>query len=225
MPALPDRPCMRQLRRQAKDLLKALRVDAPGARLRIEASWADSRGSPPTQFRLTDAQRVIAREVGFESWSRLKQHVDGLRADDGPAIGGDQDGMDRMSEHEFAADEGWQWHIAPAKCDGGLAVVIASDGVVAHVMPGEFPVSSSGSSAPPVAVYIAQGGRDGYQKRELRPVFYGRDGERHALRSGCGGSGKGGGFSGFHVEPDALHMDDVAYLGIEAKVSDADSAE
>jgi len=70
-----------------------------------------------------------------------------------------------------------------------------------------------------VAVYIAQGGGEGYTKRELRPVCYGRDGERHALSSGCGGSGKGAGFSGFHVEPDALHIDAVAFLGIEVKVS------
>lgn len=52
---LPDRPNLRHLKDQAKDLLKA--------------GGAES---------LSDAQFKIARRYGFESWPKLKAHVDAL---------------------------------------------------------------------------------------------------------------------------------------------------
>ncbi|PYU82891.1 MAG: hypothetical protein DMG51_13285 [Acidobacteria bacterium] len=52
---LPDRPDLRDLKNQAKDLLKA----------------GDARS-------LTDAQFKIAGLYGFASWPKLKAHVDSL---------------------------------------------------------------------------------------------------------------------------------------------------
>ena len=57
---LPDRPNLRHLKDQAKDLLKA------GAATSI-----------------TDAQFKIARLYGFPSWPKLKAHVDFTRARSG----------------------------------------------------------------------------------------------------------------------------------------------
>ncbi|MGI8959457.1 MAG: ankyrin repeat domain-containing protein, partial [Bryobacteraceae bacterium] len=54
---LPDRPNLRHLKAQAKDLLKAGRADS-----------------------LTHAQFQIARLYGFASWPKLKAHVDSLES-------------------------------------------------------------------------------------------------------------------------------------------------
>src|SRR5215813_4529162 len=53
---LPDRPDLRHLKDQAKDLLKA--------------------GGAAS---LTEAQFKIARQYGFASWPKLKAHVDSLQ--------------------------------------------------------------------------------------------------------------------------------------------------
>ena len=54
---LPARPSLEQLRKQAKDRLKALRTD------RADAT-------------LADAQFTLAREYGFDSWAALARHVE-----------------------------------------------------------------------------------------------------------------------------------------------------
>lgn len=64
MPELPARPSLAQLHKQAKDLLRQWRVAAPPDAAR-----------PPI---LADAQFAIAREYGFESWPKLKHHVEAL---------------------------------------------------------------------------------------------------------------------------------------------------
>jgi hypothetical protein len=56
---LPARPNLDHLKKQAKDRLIQLRQRAPGARL-------------------ADAQHVLAREYGFQSWAALKAHVESL---------------------------------------------------------------------------------------------------------------------------------------------------
>jgi hypothetical protein len=58
---LPIRPNLEYLRKEAKELLPALRRTAPDCRL-------------------ADAQRVLASEYGFSSWSELKAHVQALPA-------------------------------------------------------------------------------------------------------------------------------------------------
>ena len=55
--SLPDRPSLEWLRKTAKQTLKQLRAQDSSARL-------------------ADAQLAVAREYGFESWRKLKRHVD-----------------------------------------------------------------------------------------------------------------------------------------------------
>jgi ankyrin repeat protein len=61
-----------QLRKLARDLLRAYRAGQPGAAARLTAIHLH----PKAQYRLSDAQMVIAREHGFTSWPRLKAYVD-----------------------------------------------------------------------------------------------------------------------------------------------------
>src|SRR6516165_8352602 len=80
---LPPKPSFRQLRNQAKDLLQALQAGEPDAIRRIAASHPRISGSSQAEIVaaeivLADAQFVIARELGFGSWPRLKQHFDSL---------------------------------------------------------------------------------------------------------------------------------------------------
>jgi ankyrin repeat protein len=66
--SLPAAPDLEQLRRRAKELLKAARAGDPAALSRLSAADA-----PP---KLADSQLAIAREHGFSSWPRLKAYVD-----------------------------------------------------------------------------------------------------------------------------------------------------
>ncbi|HEU4688169.1 MAG TPA: Clp protease N-terminal domain-containing protein [Vicinamibacterales bacterium] len=60
---LPERPSFDHLRRQAKVLLRALRLRDP-------------------QAKLSTAQHTLAREYGFASWRDLKTHVQRLSANE-----------------------------------------------------------------------------------------------------------------------------------------------
>jgi ankyrin repeat protein len=71
---LPPQPNLEQLRKQAKDLLVQYRAGAPSAAAEVER-W--ERHPDPLKLALHDAQRVLARAYGFESWARLKAYVDG----------------------------------------------------------------------------------------------------------------------------------------------------
>ncbi len=70
MSRLPDRPSLEQLRKQAKELLQQLGTGDLSAieRLRKYKPHVDD----PI---LADAQFVLAREHGFESWPRLVHHI------------------------------------------------------------------------------------------------------------------------------------------------------
>jgi hypothetical protein len=58
---LPPRPSLDHLRKQAKELLRNIRLHAPHATL-------------------VDAQHALAREYGFPSWPKLKAHVESAAA-------------------------------------------------------------------------------------------------------------------------------------------------
>jgi ankyrin repeat protein len=86
---LPGRPNLDQLKRQAKELLRSARdADAAAlARFRVlpafaRAADADLARAP---LALHDAQSVIAREHGFDSWNALRDHVEGLALEIGAA--------------------------------------------------------------------------------------------------------------------------------------------
>jgi ankyrin repeat protein len=68
MPDLPVRVDLRQLRTQAKELLKQARGGDDAALARIEAV--------SDELMLASAQLAIAREYGFPSWTRLKTEVE-----------------------------------------------------------------------------------------------------------------------------------------------------
>jgi ankyrin repeat protein len=72
---LPSQPNLEQLRKQAKDLhTQFLAGDAQAI---AEAKQHEWRLDPAGSFALNDAQRVLARAYGFDSWSKLKAFVDG----------------------------------------------------------------------------------------------------------------------------------------------------
>ena len=71
---LPERPSLDQLKHQAKELLEAFRNGAPAAAVEVAAHY---REPDPAAFALHDAQLVLARAYGFESWPKLKAFVDG----------------------------------------------------------------------------------------------------------------------------------------------------
>jgi ankyrin repeat protein len=67
-------PDLEHLRKQAKALLRAFRRGEPQA---VEKFAAPRLDATP---RLSDAQYLIAREYGFDSWPKLKEHVESLCA-------------------------------------------------------------------------------------------------------------------------------------------------
>jgi ankyrin repeat protein len=71
---LPPEPNLGQLRKQAKELLEQYRSGDPVA---IAEIGKFERSPHSTTFALNDAQRVLARAYGFESWPKLKAFVDG----------------------------------------------------------------------------------------------------------------------------------------------------
>src|SRR6185369_2023314 len=72
---LPPQPDLDQLRKQAKDLLHQFLAGPPAATAEVrQFEWR----AEAAQFALHDAQRVLARAYGFQSWPRLKAFVDGV---------------------------------------------------------------------------------------------------------------------------------------------------
>src|SRR5580704_11447706 len=71
---LPKQPSLEQLRKQAKDLLEQYRAGDPAAVTEVHQFEAQP---DPAAFALHDAQRVLARSYGYESWPKLKAFVDG----------------------------------------------------------------------------------------------------------------------------------------------------
>jgi ankyrin repeat protein len=72
---LPKQPNLAQLRKQAKDLLEQYRAGDPTAVAEVQQF---ERRPDPAAFALNDAQRVLARAYGYESWPKLKAFVDGV---------------------------------------------------------------------------------------------------------------------------------------------------
>jgi ankyrin repeat protein len=73
--AMRETPDIDQLRRQATELLEAYRTRSPDA---VTEVAAHHRAATPETFALHDAQFVLARSYGFESWPKLKAAVDGV---------------------------------------------------------------------------------------------------------------------------------------------------
>ncbi len=72
MPELPGRPDPDQLRRQARELLRAADGGEPAALSRLRAVSG--------QLTLSAAQLAVAREHGFLSWPALRAEVQRRRS-------------------------------------------------------------------------------------------------------------------------------------------------
>ena len=78
---LPARPSLEHLRNQAKDLLKSYRAGHPPALARFREAMPRLSSVPDDHLArvpmsLRDAQRVVAAEHGFASWSDLRTHIE-----------------------------------------------------------------------------------------------------------------------------------------------------
>jgi ankyrin repeat protein len=124
--SLPPAPSLEQLRKQAKDLLRAHRAGDPGAVARVAAHDAGEA------LKLTGAQRVIAREHGFPSWPRLRAYVERVAAH-GPDL-----------EHAYHEDldyyEGRTYGLHASARDG-------TEGAVAAFERWDAPVTEAGARA------------------------------------------------------------------------------
>jgi hypothetical protein len=75
---LPAHPNLEQYRKQAKDLVRACRLGTPEALARVQGHhprFAHLGTNDMQGVTLTDAQLVIAREHGFESWPKFAAHI------------------------------------------------------------------------------------------------------------------------------------------------------
>ena len=74
---LPARPSLEQLQKQAKELLRQYRA---GERAALDRFLVGNTRPANPQPTLADAQFVLAREYGFESWARLREQVGIMRS-------------------------------------------------------------------------------------------------------------------------------------------------
>ena len=72
---LPERLDLDQLKRQAKELLAGFAARESSALAEVQQYYP---GAPLETFALHDAQLVLARAYGFDSWPKLKARVDGV---------------------------------------------------------------------------------------------------------------------------------------------------
>src|SRR5690348_4438235 len=77
--ALPARPDLEFEKKQAKALLKSFKSGEAAALARMRAHLPRLTQPDAPAASLADAQFVLAREHGFESWTKLKIHIESLR--------------------------------------------------------------------------------------------------------------------------------------------------
>jgi ankyrin repeat protein len=71
---LPPRPHLDHLKNEAKALHKSFHAADATAIQRVRETLGET-----TDLKLTDAQRVVAREYGFPTWAKLRAHVQASR--------------------------------------------------------------------------------------------------------------------------------------------------
>jgi len=87
--SLPDRPDLQQYKKQAKELVKSVRAGDSDALRRMREhhprySEADS-ANVSTTFVLADAQLVLAREHGIDSWPKLVREIESRLGERSPS--------------------------------------------------------------------------------------------------------------------------------------------
>jgi ankyrin repeat protein len=73
---LPVKPNLEHLKEQAKELLRSAQQQGDTAALELFRSHVSF--SAPASLKLADAQHAIARDHGFPSWPKFKEHVESL---------------------------------------------------------------------------------------------------------------------------------------------------
>jgi hypothetical protein len=133
MPELPGRPDLAQLRRQARELLRAAAKGEPTAAARLRAV---SEG-----VTLSAAQLAVAREYGYRSWPALKAEAEHRRRLSEAAIS--LPGAGERGSHD-APGRRWSFREAAAiKTSVGVlspqALVVGADHAMLHasLMPSE----------------------------------------------------------------------------------------
>ncbi len=77
---LPDRPNLEQFKKQAKELRRAAAAGEAEALARVEKHHPRFHDAARLRaIALADAQLVLAREYGFESWPKFAQQIETLR--------------------------------------------------------------------------------------------------------------------------------------------------
>ncbi|MCV7422900.1 hypothetical protein H7K45_20320 [Mycobacterium yunnanensis] len=96
-PSLPANPSLERFRRDARRLQRAVRANDPTALAEVSRHHPAGAPADPAAFALTAAQHVVARQVGFSSWPRLRAYLrtaDELRRD--PTVTVDDDPVARF---------------------------------------------------------------------------------------------------------------------------------
>lgn len=80
MSQLPERPNLVYLRKHARNLLKSLHAGEPDAQSRFRSAHPrlseTTSDSELAKLQLSDAQLVLSREYGFDTWARMKAHIE-----------------------------------------------------------------------------------------------------------------------------------------------------
>ena len=99
--SLPARANLTQLRKQARDLQRAVRAGSAPALAEVAEYYPGGTPGPAAaaQFPLHAARLVVSRRYGFSSWTRLKRYVETLEhyTRIPPDAGGDCSGRQRAA--------------------------------------------------------------------------------------------------------------------------------
>ncbi len=199
MSELPGRPNLDQLRRQARELLRAAADGEPSALTRIRA--VSGRAS------LSAAQLAVAREYGFASWPALHAEVERRLAELPPGQEGTRRAGTRWSFGGAAAIETAAGRLFP----GGLVAGLGHAVLDASVMPSDetlhLPARPLADKSAQQAERIATGNAlSALQKALIGSVALTDDqGMTYALRTaGTISIGPEGGLVWLHLEVDPV---------------------
>ncbi len=151
---LPENASLRQLRAQAKDLLKASRAADPAAVQRLRHALSRLADSSDAEVvaagcTLQDVQFVLAREYGFSDWTALRDRVEVTPADrledafeavesgDGERLAQLLAGNGTLAQTRREAKVGTLLHMAAARGHAEIATTLIDAGADVHARAGE----------------------------------------------------------------------------------------
>jgi ankyrin repeat protein len=139
---LPARANIDQLKRQAKDLIAELRAGSAEATERVKRVLPQSRGI------LAEAQLVVAREYGFDSWNKLRQRVDAIDLADPKTAFTEAaciplDGSWHGSGDRVRCDAILEAHPEIANADVFIAAILGDDAAIASFLDADASASTS----------------------------------------------------------------------------------